>query len=179
MKNLHYNRKKWVLAALVVVIALVSVYGMYEMSPLIFSPNAEVGLAEDQEKILQFTDRELRTITVGDTPIEVEVVTTPESTSQGLSGRTEIGADGMLFVFPTKQDRQFWMPEMQFDIDIVWIQDTTVVAVTSQVPKPPSTATPAELLPRYSAGIESNVVLELPSGTAAQMGIKPGTPLIY
>lgn len=123
-----------------------------------------------------FSDRERRTITIDDTILEVEVVTTPESTTQGLSGRDEIGADGMLFVFPTTAVRQFWMPEMKFDIDIVWVRDAEVVGVAAQVPKPAPGQT---ALPTYSSQVPVNVVLELPSGKAADLGIKPGSKVIY
>lgn len=123
-----------------------------------------------------FSDRERRTITINDSTLEVEVVTTPESTTQGLSGREEIGADGMLFVFPTTGVRQFWMPEMKFDIDIVWIRNAEVVGVAAQVPKPAPAQT---ALPTYSSELPVNVVLELPSGKANDLGIKPGSTVIY
>lgn len=123
-----------------------------------------------------FSDREVRQITIENTQLTVEVVNTPQSTTQGLSGRTEIGSDGMLFVFPTAEIRSFWMPDMQFNIDIVWIQNDRVHHVLSDVAKPLPQQT---ALPSYSSEVPVNVVLELPSGKAAELNIKPGSKVIY
>lgn len=123
-----------------------------------------------------FTDRERRTIMVGTIPLEVEVVTSPESTTQGLSGREEIGADGMLFIFPELRTPRFWMPDMKFDIDIVWLNDDTVVDISASVPKPKPEQ---KALPTYSPSEPVNRVLELPAGKAAELGIVPGTICNY
>lgn len=106
--------------------------------------------------------------------LTVEVVNTPAAMAQGLSGRTEIGADGMLFIFPTKEIKYFWMKDMQFDIDIVWIAGETVVGVSEQVPKPEA-GTPDFRLETYSSSEPVNIVLELPSGDAKQLNISSGT----
>lgn len=100
----------------------------------------------------------------------VEVVTTSPSISQGLSGREEIGADAMLFAFPNKSVRTFWMPNMKFDLDMVWLDDGTVVGVTSNVAAP-DPSVPLSELQRYSSGAEINQVLEVPSGRAESMGL--------
>lgn len=106
--------------------------------------------------------------------ITVEVVNTPESMAQGLSGRTEIGADGMLFIFPTKEIKYFWMKDMQFPIDIIWIADDTVISVSEHVPIP-DPETPDFRLEIYPSTEPVNVVLEIPAGDAKRLSIKPGT----
>ena len=123
-----------------------------------------------------FSDRERRVITIAGVPLEVEVVASAESTAQGLSGRESIGADGMLFVFPDSQVRRFWMPDMQFDIDILWIQDKTVVDISEQVPKP---LPEQKVLPTYSPTQPVNRVLELPAGKASELGIGIGASVEY
>ncbi len=105
--------------------------------------------------------------------LTVEVVNTPQSTTQGLSGRTEIGADGMFFIFPQKQVRYFWMKDMQFDIDIVWIADNKVVGITSAVPKP-ANQIQDNRLETYPSQQEINMVLELKANDASKYGISPG-----
>lgn len=63
-------------------------------------------------------------IRVGEISIEVEVVNTPEMRRRGLSGRSELGsAGGMLFVFPEAGHHGVWMKDMQFAIDIIWIDE--------------------------------------------------------
>jgi len=108
----------------------------------------------------------------------VEVVNTPESTQQGLSGRQEIGADAMLFVFSNKSVRTFWMPNMKFDLDMVWLDDGVVRSVTQHVPAPDSSVPDSDLV-RYSSGREINQVIEVPAGRSDQMGLLPGKTVIF
>ncbi len=54
-----------------------------------------------------------------------------QSRSRGLSGKKSLAEDeGMLFVFELAGKYGFWMPDMRFDIDIVWIRGGRVVGVS-------------------------------------------------
>lgn len=117
------------------------------------------------------TDREMRKITVGDRQLTVEVVTSPASLSLGLSGRDAIGADGMLFLFNKKRNVTFWMKEMNFNLDIIWIADNRVIGILQNVPKPES-GTALTDLPVYSPEKAINAVLEIPAGDAKKLGIE-------
>lgn len=119
------------------------------------------------------SDREHVQIKVGEKTLNVEVVNTPQSTSQGLSGREEIGTDGMLFVFPKIETRYFWMKDMNFDIDIVWIADETVIDISRNTPKPQPN-TPDFKLETYSSKEGVNMVLEINKGKAQELNINPG-----
>ena len=68
------------------------------------------------------------------------------------------------------------MPDMQFNIDIVWISDEVVVGVLADVKKP---LPGQKALPTYSSEQPVNVVLELPSGRASELSIKPGSRVNY
>ncbi|GIK84440.1 MAG: hypothetical protein BroJett025_10620 [Patescibacteria group bacterium] len=127
---------------------------------------------QDRE-LVQIVFNKDQAVQTGQEAITVEIVNTVESTTLGLSGRPEIGTDGMLFIFPTKEVRYFWMKDMQFDIDIVWIADGKVVTVTPSVPKP-LPETPDFRLETYSTGEPVNMVLELPSNDAQRLNISSG-----
>lgn len=103
--------------------------------------------------------------------IQVELVNTQSSIEQGLSGRAELGADGMLFVFAQKHIPSFWMKEMQFDLDFVWLSGGQVVDLTANVPAP-APNTPLSELPTYSPVQPVDWVLELPAGLIEQWQIK-------
>lgn len=121
------------------------------------------------------TDRELITLGVGNVhELRVEAVTTPESITQGLSGRTEIGSEGMLFVLPERRAASFWMRDMLFDLDMVWIDGSVVVKIDEAVPAPAPGA-PLSELPSYSSEVPVTHVLELPSGKAGELGISEGS----
>jgi phosphatidylglycerol---prolipoprotein diacylglyceryl transferase len=119
-------------------------------------------------------DHELRTVRIGNTTLEVEVVTSARGITQGLSGRKELGAEGMLFVFPSAREALFWMPEMQFDLDIIWISQGLVQEVEKNVPKPVAGAALNEL-PRYPSPGKVELVLEVPAGKTDEWGIGSGT----
>lgn len=61
---------------------------------------------------------------IGNTTINIESADTPEEQIRGLSGRDGLKEDeGMLFVFDTPSKPGFWMKDMSFAIDIIWIDE--------------------------------------------------------
>ena len=61
-------------------------------------------------------------------PIEVEVVRSLRDRTKGLSGRLLLAPDsGMLFVFDKPDRHGFWMKDMHFPIDIIWIDESFIV----------------------------------------------------
>jgi uncharacterized membrane protein (UPF0127 family) len=107
----------------------------------------------------------------------VEVVSTPAEITQGLSGRDVIGSDGMLFVFDEALVPSFWMKEMRFPLDMVWIRDGVVVDVHRDVPAP-GAGTAEAALPRYQPSEAVDMVLELPAGSAQEWGVAPGSSFV-
>lgn len=72
------------------------------------------------------------------TTIRAQVADESEEQEQGLSGRDALQEGfGMLFVFdPPEQALTFWMNDMRFAIDMVWISDGTIVEIDRNVPFP-------------------------------------------
>src|SRR6185295_2825118 len=71
-------------------------------------------------------------ITIGHTELSVEIADTDVAREKGLSNRDQLAEDhGMLFDFKnTATDRpNFWMKEMRFDLDFLWVKDNDVIAV--------------------------------------------------
>lgn len=63
-----------------------------------------------------------RLLQVGDTTFSVAVADSAEERNRGLSGVRAMGPNqGLYFVFPSARPLSFWMKDMQFPIDIVWI----------------------------------------------------------
>jgi len=109
-------------------------------------------------------------VTIGIHRVQVEVADTPERRSRGLSGRASL-AEGRGMIFPyARADRHgFWMYDMHFDIDIIWIRGDRIVDVTSRAPHD----SPDEL-PVYRPREPADLVLEVPAGTADRLGWKIG-----
>ena len=61
-------------------------------------------------------------ITINGKNILVELADTPEARARGLSGRPDLMAGhGLLFIFDKPGQYGFWMKEMNFPIDIIWL----------------------------------------------------------
>ena len=62
-------------------------------------------------------------LTVGVTPLEVEVADEPQERKMGYMFRDEPRNSGMLFVFPDEDLHNFIMLNVKFDIDLAYIAD--------------------------------------------------------
>jgi len=107
-------------------------------------------------------------ISVGSKTFQVELAQTDESRSIGLSKYLSLLPNqGMLFIFEESGNYPFWMKNMVFDIDIVWISDNQVIGISQGNHQEPET------LINPPAAV--NMVLEVNSGS----GIKIGDKIIF
>lgn len=74
-------------------------------------------------------------VVIEDKRFAVTVADDPQERAQGLSGRSKLGKDqGMLFVFNSPDYYCFWMEDMNFPIDIIWVNEArSVIDVQSDV----------------------------------------------
>lgn len=113
-------------------------------------------------------------IKIGEAVFNVEIADDTIGQAKGLSGRENMPAEnGMLFVFLKPEIQKFWMKDMKFPIDIIWIQDNKVVGmVVGAEPPVVSGAEPAYEI--YSSPEPVNKVLEINAGQVQLLGIKVG-----
>lgn len=106
---------------------------------------------------------------IGNSFVRVDIVDTPELRAQGLSGRMGLDEnEGMLFVFEKDGIYAFWMKDMRFSIDIIWIDANGVIVDMKENVSPASY--PASFEPITTA----RYVLELRAGWASRHGVKTG-----
>lgn len=111
------------------------------------------------------------------TMVNIEIVSSAEDLARGLSGRRSLQPNqGMLFLFPTYGIPSFWMKDMLFAIDIIWIRDDKVMDISAHVQPPESTTS---VLPTYHPNTYVNKVLEVQSGFVDRHNIRPGTSVEY
>lgn len=111
------------------------------------------------------------TLQVGETRVFVELAKKPKDWETGLSKHNNLAADeGMLFIFDRSHVPIFWMKNMQFPLDIIWIKDGQILSMHTKVPPPAGGE-----LPTYSPNEPVDWVLEVPAGTAEQRGWQEGT----
>lgn len=111
-------------------------------------------------------------VSVDNQNLSVEVARTEEEITQGLSNRTSLGSDGMLFVIDPPRIPSFWMKGMNFPLDIIWIRNGKVINIDSDVP---AFMQQAVNPPLYQPSSSVDHVLELPAGVAKTLGFKVGS----
>lgn len=94
----------------------------------------------------------------------------------GLSEKSSIDKDsGMLFVFDKPDYHKFWMKNMKFPIDILFLNKNHIITIHSKVPAPQDTAlSKDENLPIYSPEEPSDMVIEINSGLSETYGFQKG-----
>jgi uncharacterized membrane protein (UPF0127 family) len=106
----------------------------------------------------------------GDT-IQLEVARTQQQQMKGLMYRPALPDNrGMLFVFPTPQPVQFWMLNVPVPLDMVFLRQGVVEYI--QASAPPCKREPC---PTYGPNGLIDQVIELRSGRADELDLKPGT----
>jgi len=117
------------------------------------------------------------TIEIADKKLEVEVANTNEDRKKGLSDRDSLDeGSGMLFAFGQENvTPSFWMKNMKFSIDIIWIDDDTVVGFVKDVK--PQGGVGDNGLNLYTPEVKIDYVLEVNSGFVEKNNISPGDPV--
>lgn len=115
-----------------------------------------------------------KTLTIGQTNLTVEVADTEASRTQGLSSRRDLSDHaGMLFVFDKPGFYGFWMKDMKFALDLIWIDETwKIVDLTKN-------ASPKSFPGTYMSSEPVRYVLEVPAGFANKNNLKIGDVFVH
>lgn len=105
--------------------------------------------------------------------IHVRIANTEKTRELGLSYLKGMPQDqGMLFVFPQLGIYPFWMKDMNFPLDIIWLDENSVIVdriINADPSGYPKTFTPKE---------RARYVLEISGNTADQYGFLVGSKII-
>jgi len=110
----------------------------------------------------------------GTTQIAVSIADTTTEREQGLSGTAELptGA-GKLFVFEQPGTYGFWMKDMNYSIDIIWLDEyINIISITEYV----SPETYPEVFYPNSPIVYA---LEVPAGFSTAKGLKRGQSFTF
>jgi len=101
--------------------------------------------------------------------VKVDLALTEEIQAQGLSGRVSLkDNEGMLFIFPQSGNYSFWMKDMNFPIDMIWLNENKKVIYIKRNARP-------EFFPEsYGPDENSKYVLEVISGFSEKNNLKVG-----
>lgn len=105
-------------------------------------------------------------VKLDDVVLEVQIADTDARRARGLMFQDQLPYDqGMLLVFDSPNKRSIWMLNMQFALDVFWIDgDGKVVHIEKNVP-PCKTAVETVTCPSYKGkGQDAQYVLEVTAG---------------
>lgn len=128
--------------------------------------------------VLQFTKYNWgkTTVTLKDVPLQALVAKNTYQLEKGLGGRKSLAPyDAMIFPFSLPGRYAFVMRDMQFAIDIVWLNAGEVVDIAPSVPPEPGVS--EDQLRRYLPRSAATMVVELPAGWAQAHGLAIGDRL--
>ena len=125
--------------------------------------------------IYGFPKIELAKVIVGERAFYVEVADTDEERGRGLAFRDKLGSDGMLFLFETPGPYGFWMKDVRFPLDIIFIHEGRVFSFERGAPVPQDNENPPVYYP--PSNIKIRQVLELPGFSIDRYNIRLGDPV--
>ena len=101
----------------------------------------------------------------------VEIADTPEARSRGLMWRPELPeGQGMFFDFGVPGIYYFWMKNVSFPIDMVWLDDDRKVVYVEKG-APPCQQDPC---PTYGPNVSARYVLEITGGAFDRYHLQVG-----
>ncbi len=109
-------------------------------------------------------------VEIGGETIKVEIANDPAEMVKGLSGRDILDENrGMLFVYAEPGQTAFWMKDMKFPLDIIWIENGEIVDIAANLPP-----LAGDYVSTYEPRVPASYVLEVNAGFAAEHGVKIG-----
>lgn len=106
--------------------------------------------------------------------VTAEIADTFETRARGLGDRNGLLPGwGMLFISPQPAVQNFWMKEMRFCLDIVWIEGGRITGAAENVCPQPGASDSA--LAVFSSQIPVTYVLEMPANWLRDNGFGAGT----
>jgi uncharacterized membrane protein (UPF0127 family) len=116
-------------------------------------------------------------IAVNGFAILADVAITEEDQIKGLSIRDQMNEnEGMLFVYGEPSRQSFWMKDMKFPIDIIWLNGTGSVVHVEENLRP---CVPSLECPSFSPNENAQYVLETVAGFAQKHHLKIGTDIDF
>ena len=154
--------KFFLLVGLVIIVGSIYLF-LQKPAPKHYQPNSKA-LEEIPAPLLPKQGE--RTLTINGETFIVEIAESEEERSRGLSGRETLPEGrGLFFVFEIPGKYGFWMKDMNFGIDIIWIDESWRVVGVEREVRP-------ETFPKIFYPVRAiKYVLELPAGTADEKRI--------
>ena len=164
----------------IIVIVAAAVAGIIAGSVLLVIPAISVREIEDEQSEIIVGGvtpgnngyRQVN-ITVNDVKLVADIAATSDQRSKGLSVKDTLNEnEGMLFVFSKEGEHSFWMKNMKFPIDIIWLDDDQEVVHVEHSLEP---CISDSFCPTHKPDRNSLYVLETVAGFAQKYNVTDNT----
>lgn len=116
-------------------------------------------------------------VTINGVELVADIAATSDQKSRGLSVKDSLNEnEAMLFLFKTEGEHSFWMKNMKFPIDIIWLDDDKKVIHVEHGLEP---CIPDEFCNPYKPDRDSLYVLETVAGFAQKYNVTDGTQVEF
>jgi uncharacterized protein len=116
-------------------------------------------------------------IIVNGIEIIADIASTDDHRSKGLAVKNTLSEnEGMLFVFNAEHEHSFWMKDMKFPIDIIWLDSHKEVVHVEHSLEPCASDSPCH---SYQPNDNSLYVLETVAGFAEKYNVTNGTQVEF
>ena len=113
------------------------------------------------------------TVQINDTDFNVRIAKSISQKIKGLSGYPALAQnEGMLFIYTNKNIPSFWMKDMNFPIDIIWIDNDKIVDLTKNI-SPNSYAKKETFSPK----LPIDKALEIEAGSIEKYNLEIGSSI--
>jgi uncharacterized protein len=161
-------KKSFVSFFIVIIFLLVGFLLVNSSSYLIPSPLSLTrrGVGERSEGI--------KSVKIAGQNIKVDLAITLEEQEMGLGGRSELKEnEGMLFIFDQPGKHYFWMKNMNFSIDIIWLDENLHIVYLKKDIK-------SESYPEtFGPDVNTKYVLEVRAGFSEKNNLKEGDSVLF
>ncbi|MFL6491060.1 MAG: DUF192 domain-containing protein [Nitrososphaera sp.] len=174
-------------ALIVVIVAVALAIGLIAAAILYFYP-AIISMRDEREDGKQdlIISKEASSssngysqanVTVNGVVLVADISASNEQRTKGLSIKDSLAEnEAMLFVFDNEGEYTFWMKDMKFPIDIIWIDSNKTVVHIEHNLQP---CDYGFLCPTYKPGQDSLYVLETVGGFAQKHDVVQGTQIQF
>lgn len=122
-------KKKYLLFLLIILIGFLFIFYFNYFNQKLFL-NLKQNIKENPIKIKK------QKILIGNSLLTVEVADNDLKRLKGLSKRTALDKNkGMLFIFEKPGYYNFWMKDMNFSLDFIWVDNNKIIDLTKNVSK--------------------------------------------
>ena len=165
------------------VIAIIAAIAVGCTATLYFYPSIINGSGEQQQNLVvkgvttSKNGYQQVNVKVNGIELVADIAANNTQRTKGLAIKDHLNeTESMLFVFPSAAKQAFWMKDMKFPIDIIWMDaNKTVVHIEHSLEPCPSIG----YCQTYSPGADSLYVLETVAGFADRHRVEEGTKIQF